>query len=86
MGSNYKVAGVSCGPHPEYGSMCVLALAGGFKDVAANPGGGAVKTGSSSKTEAPKTSLSVATPANSNNAPAKVTNTSNTNKSKPREF
>ena len=44
MGSNYKVAGISCGPHTEYGSMCVLAMAGGFTDsAAANPAGGAVK-------------------------------------------
>jgi uncharacterized protein YkwD len=30
MSENYRVAGVSCGPHPEFGSMCVLTLAGGF--------------------------------------------------------
>ena len=33
MSENYKVAGVSCGPHPEYGSMCVLTLAGGFVEL-----------------------------------------------------
>lgn len=32
MSQDYKVAGISCGPHPEYGTMCVLALAGGFTD------------------------------------------------------
>jgi uncharacterized protein YkwD len=32
MSQDYKVAGISCGPHPEYGAMCVLALAGGFND------------------------------------------------------
>ncbi len=32
MSDSYKVAGVSCGPHPEYGAMCVLTLAGGFID------------------------------------------------------
>ena len=32
MSDSYKVAGISCGPHPEYGSMCVLTLAGGFID------------------------------------------------------
>ena len=32
MSEGYKVAGISCGPHPEYGTMCVLTLAGGFTD------------------------------------------------------
>ena len=35
MSQNYRVAGVSCGPHPEYKTMCVLTLAGGFIDSAA---------------------------------------------------
>ena len=30
MSPNYKVAGLSCGPHPEFQIMCVLTLAGGF--------------------------------------------------------
>src|SRR3989442_756626 len=29
MSHDYRVAGVSCGPHPEYGTMCVLTLADG---------------------------------------------------------
>jgi uncharacterized protein YkwD len=33
LSPDYKVAGVSCGPHPEYGAMCVLTLAGGFTDL-----------------------------------------------------
>jgi uncharacterized protein YkwD len=32
MSSDYKVAGVCCGPHPEFKSMCVITLAGGFVD------------------------------------------------------
>src|SRR6476469_7535893 len=35
MSQDYKVAGISCGPHPQYGGMCVLALAGGFTDTGA---------------------------------------------------
>jgi uncharacterized protein YkwD len=35
MSGNYKVAGLSCGPHPEWGTMCVLELAGGFMNSAA---------------------------------------------------
>ena len=33
MSSDYKVAGVSCGSHPQFSAMCVLTLAGGFVDV-----------------------------------------------------
>src|SRR5256885_10339837 len=33
MSPDYKVAGVCCGPHPEFKSMCVLTLAGGFVDL-----------------------------------------------------
>jgi len=33
MSADYRVAGVSCGPHPEFGAMCVLTLAGGFKEL-----------------------------------------------------
>lgn len=32
MSSDYKVAGICCGTHPEYEKMCVLTLAGGFMD------------------------------------------------------
>ena len=33
MSPDYKVAGVCCGPHPEFRSMCVITLAGGFVDA-----------------------------------------------------
>jgi uncharacterized protein YkwD len=33
MSNDYKVAGVSCGSHPQFSAMCVLTLAGGFVDV-----------------------------------------------------
>jgi len=32
MSADYKVAGVCCGPHPEFKSMCVITLAGGFAE------------------------------------------------------
>jgi uncharacterized protein YkwD len=35
MSSDYRVSGISCGPHPQFGSMCVLELAGGFTDLQA---------------------------------------------------
>src|SRR2546428_14004833 len=33
LSSDYKVAGLSCGPHPEFGTMCCLTLAAGFTDL-----------------------------------------------------
>jgi uncharacterized protein YkwD len=33
MSPDYKVAGVSCGPHPDFQTMCVITLAGGFVDL-----------------------------------------------------
>lgn len=33
MSADYGVAGVSCGPHPDFQLMCVLTLAGGFVDL-----------------------------------------------------
>ena len=32
LSGDYKVAGLSCGPHPEFGTMCAMTLAGGFSD------------------------------------------------------
>lgn len=31
---NFNTAGVACGPHPRFGSMCVVDFAGGFRDAA----------------------------------------------------
>jgi uncharacterized protein YkwD len=88
MSQNYKVAGISCGPHPEYGAMCVLAMAGGFSDSAtAQPAGSATKSGSVLKNEPPKAMLSVTAPnANSNSAKNSNSKATNSNKNKPREF
>jgi uncharacterized protein YkwD len=33
LSPEYRVAGLSCGPHPEFGTMCVLTLAGAFTDI-----------------------------------------------------
>lgn len=37
MSSEYKVAGISCGPHPQFGAMCVLTFAGAFMDAPSAP-------------------------------------------------
>jgi len=33
LSPDYNVAGLSCGAHPRFGTMCVLTLAGGFVDL-----------------------------------------------------
>lgn len=33
LSNDYRVAGISCGSHPQYSAMCVLTMAGGFVDV-----------------------------------------------------
>jgi hypothetical protein len=32
LSTDYNVAGISCGSHPEFSAVCVLTLAGGFTD------------------------------------------------------
>ena len=32
FGTAFNVAGVACGAHPQYGSMCVIDFAGGFRE------------------------------------------------------
>ena len=32
FGTAFNVAGVACGPHPDYGNMCVIDFAGGFRE------------------------------------------------------
>src|SRR5205807_1362770 len=61
MSENYRVAGVSCGPHPEFRAMCVLELAGGFIDSAAAklPTSNQTKSGSTTKNKPPSATLSV---------------------------
>jgi uncharacterized protein YkwD len=54
MSKNYKVAGISCGPHPEYGAMCVLALAGGFSDATTAQAPAASPNAAKSSTDVPK--------------------------------
>jgi uncharacterized protein YkwD len=33
LSTDYKVAGLACGPHPQFVSRCCLTLAGGFMDL-----------------------------------------------------
>ena len=90
MSDDYKVAGVSCGPHPEFGAMCVLALAGGFTDTAAKQQtANTNQSGKALPNQAPKATLSVTPPStNSNVSGNKNSNgDSNANKQKaPRKY
>jgi uncharacterized protein YkwD len=80
MSDSYKSAGVCCGPHKEYGAMCVLTLAGNFTEAA---------TQSDQKPNAATTqSTSTQTQSNKNAQPAN-SNSSNANKTqtgKPRKL
>jgi uncharacterized protein YkwD len=63
MSQDYKVAGVSCGPHPEYGAMCVLAMAGGFTDTpATKQPASSDKSANVLKNQPPTVTLSVTAP------------------------
>jgi uncharacterized protein YkwD len=54
LSNDYKVAGLSCGSHPEYGTMCVLTLAGGFTDFSTKNTSDAASAGSNKKTKSTK--------------------------------
>src|SRR5215813_4857501 len=68
MSPDYKVAGTCCGPHPEFGKMCVLTLAGGFTDsmAATQKSDSPNKSDSAMKSEPPTSTLSAGTPKPSN--------------------
>jgi uncharacterized protein YkwD len=78
MSADYKVAGLSCGPHPEYGTMCCLTLAGSFIDAGAvKSSTGNQNNSSAFKNNAPRATLSVTGQTQSNGAAG------NTNAAKP---
>ena len=69
LGTEYQVAGISCGSHPQYNAMCVLTLAGGFSEF--NSGTASAKTVTTpSKTTKTKT---VTTPTKTTTTPARTT-------------
>jgi uncharacterized protein YkwD len=55
LSSDYKVAGLSCGPHPEFGTMCCLTLAGGFTDLQPAKSTTTTKANSGTQTNKSKT-------------------------------
>lgn len=85
MSPDYKVAGICCGPHPEYGKMCVLTLAGGFTDlVAAKPNDKSDKPDNKNQPAAATLSVNSSGQSNSNPGGASQnSNAANSNKAKP---
>jgi uncharacterized protein YkwD len=71
LSDNFTVVGISCGSHPEFGSMCALPLAGGFMD-ASGRGNQTQSTG--------------AAKSNSNASSNSKTANSNKSAPKPRKF
>jgi uncharacterized protein YkwD len=55
LSSDYKVAGLSCGPHPQFGTMCCLTLAGGFTDLQPAKSTTSTQTNSGTQTNKSKT-------------------------------
>jgi uncharacterized protein YkwD len=73
LSSDYNVAGISCGAHPEFSAMCVLTLAGGFTDVASNSS--ATSSQPSTTTTTPTTKLNGSTkPATAQPSKTKASN------------
>ena len=87
MSQDYTVAGISCGPHPEYGAMCVLALAGGFTDTTAKQQpANSDKSPNSLKNSPPSVKLT-ATPADANANKSSTGSSTNANKpNTPRKY
>src|SRR2546423_6818591 len=79
MSQDYKVAGISCGPHPEYGTMCALTLAGGFTDfVMAQAPVNNNKSNNSLKNR-PAATVSASAPVNSANKNTAITSSGTVN-------
>ena len=73
MGTEYQVAGISCGSHPQYSAMCVLTLAGGFNEFSPGTATNTVKAPAKTTTKPAKTTTTPAktTPPKSGGAKSK---------------
>ena len=73
LSTDYNVAGISCGAHPEFSAMCVLALAGGFTDTGAAASNSAVKstTTTATATTTPTSPATTTTPTTKSNGGSK---------------
>lgn len=83
LSADYGVAGVACGPHPEFTTMCALTLAGGFRDANAAPVANnsvTTKAKVSNGNTAPVVNKPVPTKTKSSNANTKANTNSNIRK------
>src|SRR5688572_10078726 len=71
LGTEYQVAGISCGSHPQYSAMCVLTLAGGFSEF--SPGTSPTKTATTPAKTTTTPAKTPTTPAKTTSTPAKTT-------------
>ena len=76
LGTEFQVAGISCGSHPQYNAVCVLTLAGGFSEFnpATAPANTVNTAGKTTRTPARSTSTAApakTTPAKSGNSKTK---------------
>ncbi|HXT63395.1 MAG TPA: CAP domain-containing protein [Pyrinomonadaceae bacterium] len=69
LSTDYNVAGISCGSHPEFSAMCVLDLAGGFIDSGSANSNTAVKSTTATKANT-TTTTSPSTKVNGGSKPA----------------
>jgi uncharacterized protein YkwD len=61
MSPEYKVAGVCCGPHPQYQTMCAITLAGGFVDLQSAKATASPQTNTSTSNNKSKTPVKKST-------------------------
>ena len=73
LGTEFQVAGISCGSHPQYNAMCVLTLAGGFNESNLVTTPAKTVNPPAKKTTTPDKSTST-TPAPAKTTPAKPDN------------
>jgi uncharacterized protein YkwD len=84
LSDTYKTAGICCGPHKEYGAMCVLTLAGDFTETSSQGNQKSSAPAKVSSTSQPATSTQ--TPSNTNAKPANSNSNSNkSNAAKPKK-
>jgi uncharacterized protein YkwD len=81
LGTEYQVAGISCGSHPQYNAMCVLTLAGGFSEF--TPGTSPAKTTPAKTTTTPAKTTNTATKTTSSTPTKTTPPKSGSTKSKP---
>ncbi len=84
LSPDYKLAGLSCGPHPEWGTMCALTLAEGFIELnqRANTNATKVTTSASATSSSDSKAVTASPPVTTPNSQTKPAKSSQKPKSK----